>query len=288
MKIPATKFEVLWSESNVQAKRVFLNWRDIGQHVRRIAQFAPRGGGYDKTVIRVTFADDETYECRLDIQHYTLPFEVNDNDLARHIRQFLSFNTGAFCPSHMTQEEYQDYLNGSGKQIQVESQQYLDKYDIPESDGVIVDATIYHCQSCKLPFHYGLFSETDVPKLCGRCLHEQEAKDAAQAKREAARTIRESDPLWPVLQAGRSAVTKKMRQLLRQRSGKTWSVRGGRGTGWGWLEICAPPSRMDGWKMTDADQEELSDLLGKRVHCQGHSISSDEWWEHLKACRGDN
>ena len=40
--------------------------------------------------------------------------------------------------------------------------------------------------------------------------------------------------------------------------------------------------------MTPEDQEELGGLLGENhAHCQGVSVSGDEWWRYLKACRGD-
>jgi hypothetical protein len=34
-----------------------------------------------------------------------------------------------------------------------------------------------------------------------------------------------------------------IRASLKQRSGKVWSVKGGRGTAWGWITIDAPPAR---------------------------------------------
>jgi len=65
---------------------------------------------------------------------------------------------------------------------------------------------------------------------------------------------------------------------LRRRSGKTWSVKGGRGTAWGWITITAPPARLDNYgSMTDADRDELARLLNRDVHSQGVLIpaSSD-------------
>jgi hypothetical protein len=41
----------------------------------------------------------------------------------------------------------------------------------------------------------------------------------------------------------RNAVAKEIRRLLRTRSGKDWSITGGRGSGYGWLRIEAPPKR---------------------------------------------
>lgn len=41
----------------------------------------------------------------------------------------------------------------------------------------------------------------------------------------------------------RSEVAKRIRQALKRRTGLAWSVTGGRGTAWGWLEIEAAKSR---------------------------------------------
>jgi hypothetical protein len=80
-----------------------------------------------------------------------------------------------------------------------------------------------------------------------------------------------------------------VKAALRERSGKTWSVKGGRGTSWGWVTILAPPARLDEYGgMTDADRAELSELLGKEVHHQGESIppGSDYRREYLDRARG--
>jgi len=63
-----------------------------------------------------------------------------------------------------------------------------------------------------------------------------------------------------------------IRAALKRRSGKSWSVRGGRGTTWGWITITAPPSRLAGDEMTTEDAAELADLLGldlDQAHLQG-------------------
>jgi len=65
-----------------------------------------------------------------------------------------------------------------------------------------------------------------------------------------------------------------IRQALKARSGKVWSVTGGRGTAWGWIRIDAPPSErgydLDGvdhqWQragyMSLKRRAELAQLLG--------------------------
>lgn len=73
----------------------------------------------------------------------------------------------------------------------------------------------------------------------------------------------------------RNAVIARIRQALKVRSGKPWSVTGGRGTAWGWINISAPPRRLtDFHYMTDADRAELGRLLGldAPAHPQGVSI----------------
>lgn len=65
--------------------------------------------------------------------------------------------------------------------------------------------------------------------------------------------------------ADRDTVIATIRAELRRRSGKSWSVTGGRGTAWGWITIQAPPARRHGGYMTDTDQAELAALLGLRA-----------------------
>jgi hypothetical protein len=113
----------------------------------------------------------------------------------------------------------------------------------------------------------------------------------------------------------RNATIKAIRQALRKRSGKDWSVTGGRGTAWGWLTIDAPPSRRT-WKsrvvadckdengfdvyeqydtgepggyIGPADRAELARLLGlESVHHQGVSIASsrDYYAEYIDRAEG--
>lgn len=82
----------------------------------------------------------------------------------------------------------------------------------------------------------------------------------------------------------RDETIQRIRKALRRRSGKTWSVTGGRGTAWGWITIDAPPARrhfgFDGEDRGEpgvmglANREELGKLLGLegRVHQQGVNV----------------
>ncbi len=104
-----------------------------------------------------------------------------------------------------------------------------------------------------------------------------------------------------------------IRQALRRRSGKAWSVTGGRGTAWGWITIDAPPARRTAhWVLktgapdlpenytevinnapghiTPADRAELAKLLGiENTHCQGVSIpaSSAHYREYIARAKGE-
>ena len=80
-----------------------------------------------------------------------------------------------------------------------------------------------------------------------------------------------------------------IRQSLRERSGLDWSVRGDRGTAWGWIQISAPPRRRVGFDgqtpnpdggLSLADQEILSQLLDCKVYHDGVSIpAGDDFYQ---------
>jgi hypothetical protein len=100
----------------------------------------------------------------------------------------------------------------------------------------------------------------------------------------------------------RAAVIKFIKGQLQARSGKAWSVTGGRGTGYGWLTIDAPPARRtwirkstgevnpetgeEEWNEINdpsadygytgpTERAELAALLGlDRVSTQGHSVAA--------------
>jgi len=94
----------------------------------------------------------------------------------------------------------------------------------------------------------------------------------------------------------RAEAIKRIKAGLESRSGKKWSVTGGRGTAYGWLSINAPPAKRTwryvsggqagsfemydsgepGHYSSQADRDELTKLLDlpQRVHCQGESVPS--------------
>ncbi len=89
----------------------------------------------------------------------------------------------------------------------------------------------------------------------------------------------------------RNASIKRIKSALKERSGKVWSVTGGKGTAWGWLRITAPPSRQEGFGyLTPADAVELTQLLGlpRAVHMQGENVPSgqDYYAEYIDRAEG--
>lgn len=88
----------------------------------------------------------------------------------------------------------------------------------------------------------------------------------------------------------RNDVCKAIKAELRRRSGKDWSVTGGRGTAYGWIAITAPKSRLQEFGyMTDADRTELAKLLSlDSVHQQGVSIAASREYrqEYLDRAQG--
>jgi len=116
----------------------------------------------------------------------------------------------------------------------------------------------------------------------------------------------------------RDETISRVRAALKRRSGRAWSVKGGRGTAWGWIRIDAPPARRTwrhrpragytedtapggdlGWEAYDtgepggsmgpADREDLAKLLGMViVGDQGVSVpaSSDYYREFIDRAEG--
>ena len=89
----------------------------------------------------------------------------------------------------------------------------------------------------------------------------------------------------------RNEAIRRIKAALKKRSGKSWSVTGGKGTAWGWITIHSLPSKRDSFGcMTSEDREELGKLLGleNQVHFQGVSIpaATDYREEYIARAEG--
>lgn len=88
----------------------------------------------------------------------------------------------------------------------------------------------------------------------------------------------------------RDEAIKRIRTALRNRTGKAWSVTGGRGTAWGWITILSPPRRRDeNGCMSEEDRGLLGEALGldSPVHCQGVSIPASGAYRQEYADRAE-
>jgi hypothetical protein len=90
--------------------------------------------------------------------------------------------------------------------------------------------------------------------------------------------------------ADRNEAIARIKAALKARSNKRWSVRGGRGTSWGWIDVTSPPSRQNEFGyLTEEDRADLARLFGLDVvHRQGLSIaaSSDYYREYIDRAEG--
>jgi hypothetical protein len=59
-------------------------------YLHLIAKTAPKGGGYDKTDVKITFENGRVWEARFEVKHLLEP--DNDTDLRKHVRDFLFFH----------------------------------------------------------------------------------------------------------------------------------------------------------------------------------------------------
>ena len=108
----------------------------------------------------------------------------------------------------------------------------------------------------------------------------------------------------------RDSTIKAIREALKRRSGKAWSVTGGKGTAWGWITITAPPARctgqcrlkspgladmpenyelydslQPGGSMTPSDGFELAKLLGKERPINDHeSVAASSAHRRVAVC----
>ena len=97
-KIKITKIEIRRGEGsyvedpNLGKWQTFENVFDADARLREIGKTAPATGGYDKTDVKVTFADGNTYEGRWDVKH---PSQVNaDLSIQKHIKQHFDYHAG--------------------------------------------------------------------------------------------------------------------------------------------------------------------------------------------------
>lgn len=86
--------------------------------LRRWSRTAPKGGGYDKVDVLIEWQDGSQYGLRYDMVRDCIDRDGRTLALDDEVRACLRFRAGRWCPPHMTQKKYQDYLaetNGDGQ-----------------------------------------------------------------------------------------------------------------------------------------------------------------------------
>lgn len=129
--VPMHRIMLKWSECDiVNGGEMFTTWRDANNFVARIAQSHVNeygtDGGYYKTSFLVCFADGNTYQGRLDVN------ERDDNNISEYIETELKFHAGLYCPAHMTESDYNAYLDNV-KVNRDEYREFLDTYQLTDN-----------------------------------------------------------------------------------------------------------------------------------------------------------
>ncbi len=121
-KVPMQEINLIWHEGTGEFDdTTYQTWDDFNIVLQIIANHHGDDRGYSKTKFQILWADDTTYEGGLDVN------TKDDKNIGKHILEHLQFHTGDYCPAHLTENDYQDYLSEEEKQ---EAQNYLDRYDI--------------------------------------------------------------------------------------------------------------------------------------------------------------
>lgn len=141
---------------------------------------------------------------------------------------------------------------------------------------------------CQVPAQYGSGTEYTVDGVswCGELQRFSSFEDAVRAAGRRSKLELEPIPStaeqWRTLAAevdrDVDAACKVLRKLLRERTGRDWSVTRGRGTAYCWIRIHAPPKRRCKFGyLSIEDQILLSAALGgdRSVSEQGESIRTE-------------
>lgn len=106
-KIPVKSIEFVWSEAScVKDNTIVKTFAEANAIIMHISAQASPEGGYNKTQIKLTFEDGNTYSFRYDVQ-YSDPYGC---DLSKRIMNALTCYAGLRKPTHMTENEYSALL----------------------------------------------------------------------------------------------------------------------------------------------------------------------------------
>lgn len=111
-------------------ERTVSSFEDANRVLRKWAETAPKGGGYDKVDFKVTWEDGETYEGRYDLVRE----DTSKASLEKHMREFCSFHGGLWCPPHMKRQAYDEFIERQERDPdmpkRMEFLRFLEKYNL--------------------------------------------------------------------------------------------------------------------------------------------------------------
>jgi hypothetical protein len=93
--------------SPLPPKATLTSWPQAARLAREWSATAPKGGGYDKVDVAVTWADGTQYAFRFDMTKDC----AEGNTLGETMRSGIRFYSGQHCPSHMTLKRYRNFLD---------------------------------------------------------------------------------------------------------------------------------------------------------------------------------
>jgi hypothetical protein len=225
-------------------KKPYSDWGHANKAVREMAYYTSPLGGYDKTNFTIHWADGETYEGRIDINH---KMTEEQRPLTDHVLYHLKWMAGQVSkPAHLNDADFKRVQDGIKAEHKAEAINFMQRYDLGQQSTVYAPT-----------------------KPSGPTLREQ---GIAEDNRQQAAKKSTFDN-YPSATTDRNETIAKVKAALQKRSSKQWSVTGGKGTAWGWIHISAPPKRLEGSMMTETDAKELARLLGlDSVQRQYHSV----------------
>ena len=119
-----------FSPRTITAKEGKNVWEQADCLLFEWSQTAPRGSGYHKVDFTVKYEDGETYSGRYDLVHWNEEYP----SLAKHMRSFVTFHAGKWCPPHMTEEQYRSLLETEPYvTMRPKFEKFLETYEIGES-----------------------------------------------------------------------------------------------------------------------------------------------------------
>ncbi|WNC17939.1 hypothetical protein [Brevibacillus brevis] len=104
-------------------KKTFSTWNDVETAINNAARTAPDTGGYDKCDFWIEWEDGNTYKGRFDMQRQHC---FDRQPLADHVNVYLRFLAGEQKPSHMTAQQYEQFIS----EYQESAREFLQTYQI--------------------------------------------------------------------------------------------------------------------------------------------------------------